>query len=201
MEERAKNMRKNLLLLGTCLTLLLTGCSSPAKDIAETVKNVTDNASPTATPEPTGTPAPKEKKLALGKKGSVGDWDIRVKKAEIKTKIKNGQYRVFEPDKGEKFVSITATVRNKGKEKTSFLPRVGYKDKMLTATLYYKEKYKYQPLELLSYDKDLVGAQVNPLSNKSGIIVFSVPKKVAKAKSKLILKIGTSSENVTYSLK
>lgn len=194
-------MRKNLLLLGTCLTLLLAGCSSPAKDIAETVKNVTNNSDPTSTPEPTGTPAPKETKLALGKKGSIGDWDIRVKKAEIRTKIKNGKYRVFEPDKGEKFVSITATVRNKGKEKSSFLPRVGYKDKMLTATLYYKEKYEYQPLELLSYDKDLVGTQVNPLSNKSGIIVFSVPKKVAKAKGKLLLKIGTSTENVTYSLK
>ena len=194
-------MRQNLLLLGTCLTLLLAGCSSPAKDIAETVKNVTNNSDPTSTPEPTGTPAPKETKLALGKKGSIGDWDIRVKKAEIRTKIKNGKYRVFEPDKGEKFVTITATVRNKGKEKSSFLPRVGYKDKMLTATLYYKEKYEYQPLELLSYDKDLVGTQVNPLSNKSGIIVFSVPKKVAKAKGKLLLKIGTSTENVTYSLK
>ena len=85
-------MRKNLLLLGTCLTLLLAGCSSPAKDIAETVKNVTNNSDPTPTPEPTGTPAPKETKLALGKKGSIGDWDIRVKKAEIRTKIKNGKY-------------------------------------------------------------------------------------------------------------
>lgn len=194
-------MKKKLILLGTCFTLLLTGCSSPAKNIAETVKNVTNNATPTPVPTPTGTPAPKETKLSIGKKGSIGDWNIRVKKADIKTKIKNGQYRVFEPDKGEKFVSITATVHNGGKEKSSFLPRVGYKDKMLTATLYYKGKYKYQPLELLSYDKDLVGAQINPLTNKTGIIVFSVPKKVAKSKSKLTLKIGTSSENITYSLK
>lgn len=191
-------MKKKFLLFGTCLTLLLTGCSS---EIADTVKNVTNQATPTSTPEPTSTPAPKETKLKVGKKGSVGDWAIRVKKAETKTKIKNGQYRVFEPDKGDKFVCITAVVRNNGKEKDTFLPRVGYKDKMLTATLYYKDKYEYQPLELLSYDKDLVGTQINPLTNKSGIIVFSVPKKVAKAKGKLTLKIGTSTENITYTLK
>ena len=198
MEEK---MKKKFLLLGTCLTLLLTGCSSPAKNIAETVKNVTSNATPTPEPTPTGTPAPKETKLKLGKKGSIGDWEIRAKKAEVKTKIKNGKYRVFEPNKGEKFVCITATARNKGKEKSSFLPRVGYKDKMLTATLYYKGKYESQPLELISYDNDLVGAQINPLTNKTGIIAFSVPKKVAKAKNKLILRIGTSKEYIAYSLK
>lgn len=202
MEEK---MKKTLLLLGTCFCLVLTGCS--AKSISKTVKNVTENIPSTskddATPTPavSATPAPKAKSLKLGKKGTTGNWKICVKKAEKKTQIKNGAYFVFKPEKGDQFISITATVRNNGKKKDTFLPKVGYKDKMLTATLYYKDKYEYQPMELLSYDKDLIGTSINPLTSKSGIIVFEVPKKVAKSKKNLTLKIGTESDYLLYSLK
>lgn len=198
-------MKKTLLLLGICFCLVLTGCS--AKNISKTVKSVTENipsnSNDDATPTPavSATPAPKETTLKLGKKGTAGDWKICVKKAEKKAKIKNGAYRVFKPEKGDQFICLTITARNNGEKKETFLPRIGYKDKMLTATLYYKDKYEYQPLELLGYDKDLVGDTINPLTSKSGIIVFEVPKKVAKAKKSLTLKIGTESDYLIYSLK
>lgn len=198
-------MKKTLLLFGTCFCLVLTGCST--KNISKTMKTVTENIpssskdDATPTPAVSATPAPKETVLKLGKKGTTGDWKICVKKAEKKAQIKNGTYRVFKPDKGDQFICITATVRNNGKKKDTFLPKVGYKDKMLTATLYYKNKYEYQPLELFSYDKDLVASSVNPLTSKSGIIAFEVPKKVAKAKKNLTLRIGTESDYLVYTLK
>lgn len=197
-------MKKTLLLLGACLCLTITGCS--AKNLSKTVKNVAENipsSSDDATPTPavSATPAPKAKSLKLGQKGTTGDWKISVKKAEKKAQIKNGAYRVFKPQKGDQFICITATVRNNGKKKETFLPKIGYKGKMLTATLYFKDKYEYQPLELFSYDKDLVSTSVNPLSSKSGIIAFEVPKKVAKSKKTLTLKIGTESDYLLYSLK
>lgn len=195
-------MKKKLLLFTICTALLFTGCA--AGKLAKTVQDVTDSATtPKETPEPTPvpTPAPKVKKLALGKKGTVGDWKICVKKADVKTQIKNGSYRYFEPGKGSKFVQLTMTVKNNGKKEAEFLPRVGYEDKMITATLCYKEDYEYKPTELLSYDKDLTTQKIKPLAAKNGIIVFEVPKKVAKEKKKLSVKIGTTMDYLVYQLK
>ena len=196
-------MKKSLLLFGTCFCLLLTSCS-PVNELTKTVEEAANTLQEAViTPEPTVAPtlAPKETKLKLGKKGKTDNWTICVKKAQIKSKIKNGTYRVFKTEKGDRFVVLTATIRNNGKKKATFLPRVGYEDEMLTATLYYKGEYEYQPLELLSYDKDLVESEVKPLSSSTGIIVFEVPKKVAKAKGKLTVKIGTKQESLVYSLK
>ncbi len=194
-------MKKKLVVLTTCFTLLLTACSSsPAQQIADTVKESAKSSLPTDAPEPTATPEPEAPTLALGKKATVNDWKITVKKAEKKTKIKNGEYRVFEAKKDNAYVVITATARNNGKKEDTFLPRVGYEDKAVTATLYYKD-YEYNPSDLLGYDKDLVAEKIKPLTSKSGIIVFEVPKKVANAKKDVTLKIGTKSNHVIYTLK
>lgn len=197
-------MKKSLLVFGTCFCLLLTSCSPVnklSKTVEEAANTLQEAVSTTPAPTVAPTPAPVETKLKLKKKGKVENWTICVKKAEIKSKIKNGTYRLFKPEKGDRFVVLTATVRNTGKKKDTFLPRVGYANEMLTATLYYKGEYEYQPLELLSYDKDLVQSEIKPLSGSTGIIVFEVPKKVAKAKGKLTVKIGTEQESLIYSLK
>lgn len=201
-------MKKKILVLGTCFTLLLTSCSSPVDDLADKVSsgieaakdaaNTLESAAPEATP--TQTPKP-EKVLSLGDKATLGDWKVIVKKAEVKSKITNGKYYVFKPGKGNKFICITATVRNNGKEETAFLPRVGYADKSNFARIYYQDKYEYKPSDLINYDKDLLATEIKPLTNKSGIIAFEVPKKVANKKGKLLLKIGSDKESITYSLK
>ena len=195
-------MKRKLVLFTICTALLFTGCS--AGKLAKTVKDVTDSAtSSKETPEPTpaGTPEPKVTKLALGKKGTIGDWKVCVKKADIKTQIKNGSYRYFEPSKGNKFVLLTMTVKNNGKKEEEFLPRVGYEDTLIMATLCYKDDYEYKPTELLSYDKDLTTKKITPLTTKKGVIAFEVPKNVAKAKKKLTVKIGTTKDYLVYQLK
>lgn len=192
-------MKKRLFLFTICTALLFSGCA--AGKLAETVKGVTDSATETPEPTPVATPAPKVKKLALGKKGTVGDWKVCVKKAAVKKKIQNGSYRYFKPGKGNQFVQLTMSVKNNGKKEAEFLPSVGYENKTVTATLCYKKDYEYKPTRLFSYDKDLTTKKIEPLASKSGIIVFEVPKKVAKAKKKLTVRIGTTMDYLEYQLK
>ena len=196
-------MKKKALLLFTCAALLMTGCSG--SKLADAVNEISDSVSKeqTTTPAPTpvSTPEPKETKVALGKKGTVGDWKIKVKKASVKTKITNGKYRQYNPGKGKSFVVISLSAENKGEKMTEFLPRVGYANKMVTATLLYQDKYEYSPTELLSYDKDMTTKKIQPLSTESGIIAFEVPKKVAKQMKKIKLKIGMKTDYLIYDLK
>lgn len=199
-------MRKKAILLLTCAVFLMTGCSAnqlsnAVNNAADTLSKGNDAAMPTNTPAPTSTPGPKETALALGKKATIGDWKVCVKKASVKQKITNGKYRYYNPGKGKSFVVFSLSARNNGKKTEEFLPRVGYENKMVKATLYYKDEYEYSPSELLSYDKDLVTKKIQPLSTESGVIAFEVPKKVAKAKKQLKLKIGTKAETLVYPVK
>ena len=197
-------MKKQPALLGICCCLLLTGCSTPAKNLADTVQKAAENISKaTDTPAPSDTPEPESepKALSLGTKATLGDWKFCVKKAEIKKTIKNGKYRYFKPGKGKRFLCITMTARNYGHKAATLFPRVGYADKMFTAVLYYKEKYEYQPTQLLAFDKDLMCKSISPLTTQSGILTFEIPKKTADSKKDFSLRIGTSTDYLTYSLK
>ena len=84
---------------------------------------------------------------------------------------------------------------------TEFLPRIGFVDKSVTATLLYQDKYEYSPTELLSYDKDMTTKKIQPLASESGIVAFEVPKKVAKQMKKMKLKIGLKKDYLLYDLK
>ncbi len=194
-------MKKKLVALIACITVLVSGCGdTPAQQIADTVKEAAESIQSSSTPTPTETPAPVAKELKLGEKANVGDWKITVKKAEKKKKIANGTYRYFDPGKGNIFICINASVRNNGKKEDTFLPRIGYENKAVTATLYYKD-YEYQPTELLGYDKNLVAERIKPLTTKSGTIAFAVPKKIAKSLKDFTLKIGIKDDSVIYKLK
>ena len=189
-------MKKRLFSLVCCVTMLCSGCSSAINPSS------TSGISASTSPVVTATPAPTTKTgkvLALGSKTSIGEWEIKVKKAEVKSDIDNGMY-VFEPSKGSKYVCITATVRNNGKKEGTFIPTVGYANKDIFATLYYQDKYEYKCVDLINYKKDLCDLKIQPLTSKTGIIAFDVPKKVAKKKGNLTLKIGTDTDFATYSL-
>ena len=201
-------MKKIALLLATCTALAMTGCASnPLSDLVseETKAPVSTepaaSSSESAPPAPENSPTAEETEISLGKKATIGDWKICAKSAAVKNKIKNDNYRYYEPSKGNTFIVISLSVRNTGKKMEEFLPRVGYKDKMVSATLFYEDEYEYSPTELLSYDKDITTEKIQPLTTKKGILVFDVPKKVGKAKKKLKLKFSTQSGSVIYYLK
>lgn len=205
-------MKKKIILLGTCIALLCTGCGTSldelTNNVVSNIEDAADDATETQSPSPEeedGTDgeeeggSSEEELLSLGDKATVGNWKFTVKGISVKGKIPNGDYYAFEPDKGEKFVCISVSVKNNGKEEATFLPRIAYNDDVI-AQLYYDD-YEYKATELVSYDKDLCGESIKPLTSKKGLIAFAVPAKVAKKKGKLTLKIGTTDESVTYSLK
>lgn len=200
-------MRKKALLLITCAAFIcMTGCASgPSTEPTTTTKtsSTTESASDsTEAPAPTETPAPEEPAaLSLGKKGTVGDWEITAKKVSAKQKIKNGKYYYFKPGKGNAFVIIDMSVKNKGTKAENFLPRVGVRDKTVIATLYYQDEYEYSATELMGYDKDLTTKSIQPLTKENGILVFEVPKKASKSLKELTLNFKVGDESISYALK
>lgn len=194
-------MRKITLIMITCATLvLMSGCSSDP--LTETLSSLSDSTpAVTATSAPTETPAPQDTILSLGKKGTVGNWELNVKKVSVSKKIKNGKYQFFKPGKGKSFVVVSMSAKNKGEKAEQFLPRVGLRNKMIIAKLYYKDKYEYSATELMGYDKDLTTESIDPLEKASGILAFEVPKKASKSKKQLTLNFKVDEESVSYKLK
>lgn len=199
-------MKKKLLAITLCTTLAsgaLTGCGgSTVKKLADTAKEISEQSDATATPNgPTATPAPKETTLAMKKTGKVGDWKFTVKKLSTKKTIKTSKYMEAKASDGNLLVLASISVTNNGKKEATFLPRVGREDTMITAKLIYKDNYEYQPSTITGYDKDMAAKSINPLSKKSGVIAFDVPKKVAKDLKSCQIRIGTKGEAVVYSAK
>ena len=199
-------MKKKILAITLCTALsaaTLTGCGGSAgKKLADTAKEISEQSDATSTPNgPTATPAPKETALAMKKTGKVGDWKFTVKKLSTKKTIKTSKYMEAKASDGNLLVLATLSVTNDGKKEATFLPRVGREDTMMTAKLIYKDNYEYQPSSITGYDKDMAAKSINPLSKKSGIIAFDVPKKVAKDLKSCRIRIGTKSEAIVFSAK
>lgn len=194
-------MKKKILALGLCCALIFSGCSLSSEEIQDAVnagiEAAQDQAAKTEETEaPQETEGPKETEISLGKKVTLlDDWKITVKKMEAKKSINKGGGFVFPADKGQIYICVTMTIRNNGKEAAKLLPRVGMRDTMCTATLFYDD-YEYKGTSLIGYDKDLMDTTIQPLTGKTGIIAFQVPKKVAKQKKKLKLRIGSINEAV-----
>lgn len=200
--------KRNIILLAalTCAaSVLLSGCGAStarraAKIIGEAgnqiAENSTTEAPATATPEPT----PQTTQLKLGDKGTVGDWTFKVKKVSTKKEIKVNNYSSYKPTDGNIFVCLSMSVENKGSEEAQFLPMMGLSNQMVTAILYYQDQYEYKPTELSGYDKCLTTEVIKPLNKMSGIVVYDVPKEVAKNLKEATVKIGTTNENAVYPL-
>ncbi len=199
-------MKKKLLAITLCTALsvgTLTGCGGSAvKKLADTAKEISEQSDATSTPNaPTATPAPKETTLAMNKAGKVGDWTFTVKKLATKKTIKTSKYMEAKASDGNLLVLATVSVTNNGKKEATFLPRVGMENTMITAKLIYKDNFEYQPSSITGYDKDIAAKSIDPLSKKSGIVAFDVPKKVAKDLKSCKIRIGTKDEAVIYTAK
>lgn len=198
-------MRKLVLVLA-CTFLCLAGCASeqPSTPVKSSIENNAGDSNSSAaadTPAPTETPAPVAETLSLGKKATLGDWKICAKKAEVKNKIMTSKYLYVKPQKGNTLVIVTLSAKNNGGKAETLLPKVGLQNTMITATLSNKDGEEYKPSDLMGYDKDLMGDTIKAGASKTGVIAFQVPKKSAKNKKDLTLKIGTVDENITYTLK
>lgn len=192
-------MKKGIALFMICTSLIVTGCSA-----GDVVNQISSNSSATQAPAtqavPTATPGPKETVLAMKETGTVKDWEVRVKKVSVKNKIVDGKIRYFKPGKGKTYLVFSLSVKNKGSQQEQFLPSVGLKNRMMKAVLVDANEKEYKPIQLMAYSKDLLTKSIKPSEKKSGIVVFEVPKKLAKNKDDLELHIGTNQEKLLYSV-
>lgn len=207
-------MKKLIVLFTTCTALVFTGCglgssTDSTTTTSTTSSNILSNSSSDSTASQTtqsttapaeSSPEPEETTQALGKKATIGDWKINAKSVSVKKQIPNGKYQYFKPSKGNSFVVVSMSVSNQGTEEAEFLPRVGYKDTMSTAALYYEDE-EFQATELFAYDKDIATLKVKPSATKKGILVFDVPKKAAKKLKNLKLKFSAQGQDAIYELK
>lgn len=207
-------MKKLIVLFTTCTALVFTGCglgssTDSTTTTSTTSSNILSNSSSDSTASQTtqsttapaeSSPEPEETTQALGKKATIGDWKINAKSVSVKKQIPNGKYQYFKPSKGNSFVVVSMSVSNQGTEEAEFLPRVGYKDTMSTAALYYEDE-EFQATELFAYDKDIATLKVEPSATKKGILVFDVPKKAAKKLKNLKLKFSAQGQDAVYELK
>lgn len=204
-------MKKQALLLLTCTVLAMTGCAStaPTDSNTSTSGSSAASAAPAATAaadtaaESTAAPeaAPEAAELKLGKKTTLGNWNICAKKISSPKQIKNGSYRYFQPSKGNAFIVVDMSIRNNGEEAAEFLPRVGMKDTTVLAKLINTDGEEYSPTQLFSYDKDVTTKKIDASKSKNGILVFDIPKKAAKNKKDLKLTFTLDETTISYSLK
>lgn len=196
-------MKKKMCVIALCSAMLLSGCGISdeiSKSVKETVESAVNNPqNAVSTPTVAPTEAPKEQTIALGKKATVGDWNFKVTKAQVKKQVKASKYYYYKPSKGKKLVVVNMSVTNKGKKEETFLPRVGYANKMITAKLYYKD-YEYKPSSMLTYSKDLTAKTIKPLETKKGVVAFEVPKKVAGKLKDMTVRVGKENDAVIYPL-
>ncbi len=189
-------MKKEIAVFAICASVLMTGCS--IEELAEKMGNQTPSATAQATP--TATPGPVEKKLSLKQKGTIGDWEVTVKKLEVKRKIANGKYRYFQAKKGKTYAVFHTTVKNNGEKADTFVPFVGYANKVVQIKLLDQDQNEYKVTQLMAYDKDLVSETIQASAKKSGVLAFEIPKKAGKNKKKLVLSFEKGDEKLLYSM-
>lgn len=210
-------MKKILaLLLVTVLALSFVGCetagtesssssseTSSSSAVSETESSETESSeTPSSEAEESSESSESEESsaIALGEKGTLGDWEVTVSKVEFLDTIKDGDFLNFTPEEGNKFAVVSVTIANQGKSSDTFLPSVGFGDDISTKLLY-ADGYEFSSTYLLGYDLDLHDSTLNPLSSKDGIIAFKVPQQVVDdAESPLLIQFDGPA-TVTFNLR
>lgn len=142
-----------------------------------------------------------QESYAIGETATLGDWEITVTACDFKDKISDSSgYGQFAPDDGNKFIVISASITNNGKQSETFLPSFATNTD-ISAIINYNGGYEYQMTNLLGLDSMLVDSSMNPLTSKSGIIVFEAPDAVVSGSESLILQFSAGEEIVSFALR
>lgn len=189
-------MKKKLLLIMSimCLSVGLLSCGNTAND--KQSENTQDNAAINK-----NKPSKQEDKLLnLNEEGNLKDWSVVVTNVEILDTIIADEYFAYNADEGNKYLKVDCTVTNNGKKANNFLSSITLNDDV-SAKLLYQTDYEYSATYLISHRDDLHDSVINPLANKSGIIVFSIPESVASSNEELILIFKVGNESIKFKVK
>ena len=183
--------------------MCLSGCgsskpSTPRPATSQSTSTATDNQSDISS---TTEESESEEESGDSDTGTykIGDtvktdkWEITVKSITSTDKLSVG-YGTYYPDEGDKYVLVELSAKNVSKESETFLPAyVSSKD--IKATLMY-EDYTFMASKPAGYDEDMLGISINPLSEKTGKIVFKMVSDVADKTSEL--NVVFTENNKTY---
>lgn len=139
----------------------------------------------------TETEAREEKQLA--------DWKISVDEFSFTDRI-DSEFMYYEPDQGNQYLTVSASVTNTGKKAGTFLPSIALNNDT-SVTVFYAEEYEYPPTGLLGFPDCLNASTINPLSSKDGIITFSVPDLVAESEEPLKIVFSAGDEEIEFELR
>lgn len=179
--------------------ITLSGCvpvRTPKNPGTSSSSEITSSGNNTS--EPTSPAEESPKVQNPGDTITLGNWEITVNSASVSELIEGDHNIGFKPDEGNKYVVVNTTVKNIGTESDTFLPNFSVGGD-IRARMNHGE-YEFKATTLLGNDDDLHNANLNPLSSKTGIIVFSIADEAAII-DELTITFSLKDEKVTYSLK
>ncbi len=194
---------KIIAVIATFLAILtLSGCFVPVirsnknnEQTSSTNKTVSMEESQSESPEETGTP--EQKVIGFGETIIFNEWEVTIDLAEVKESIPISKYTEYNPDEGNVYIAVSATIKNIDTNSATFLPTYSFGND-IRAKLVYGD-YEFSSSVLLSYSDDLHSTHLNPLSSKSGVIAFSVTKEIADPNN-FNLVLFDSTKSYTFSL-
>ncbi len=183
-------------LLAAVALFSLSACASDAGASSSSTSGAVSQATSTPDMEPSDANT-----YEVGNEATLGDWSITVTSCDFKDKIANPSgFGEFTPDSGNKFISISASITNNGKQSATFLPSFATNEDV-TAILNYNDGYEYQLTNLIGLDTTLIDSTMNPLTSKEGIIAFEAPDAVVSGTESLILVFSSGEQSVNFSLR
>lgn len=112
-----------------------------------------------------------------------------------------GSLGSFSPkEEGNTYVQVFVTVKNTGKTADSFLPSFCIGDDV-NAKVLYSDGYEFTASNLLGYTNDLHDSTINPLSSKTGEIVYEIPSEVVNSEEPLLLQFSSGNDTVAFNLR
>lgn len=180
----------------TLCAALFSGCGVVAREVYKANSNAISRAAESAAAESAKIEEAAAVTYHIGDTITTEKWEITINSFSTEEKIQNSQYTAFTPDEGNKYVVANLTVKNTSKEAARFMYTYDFDDKW-SAKIMYRD-YEFAGSRLLGYDEDLHDTQLNPLTSKTGVLVFSVASDVADKLDELTFAIAEG--KMTYNV-
>ena len=143
---------------------------------------------------------------SLGAKKILGTWEIELNSFEIKQEIRREVpqnphilYSGYSADEGDKLVVVNLTVRNMDTSLQTFLPFVSF-NRDTRAMMTYRNDFEFRPISFRNDPESIQNAPMNPLSSRTGDIVFQVADSLAFS-NELTFVITMGDEKIEFALR
>lgn len=192
-----KKSRMAMLIFASAAVLSACGGSATQETEATTqAVETTESATEASTEAETTAAETTASEIPMGQTATIDCWDITVSQMQILDAVSNG-YGQFEPGEGNKYLLISLSAANNGKESASFLPSFSMTDD-IRAKLIYGDGYEFDQTNLIGYDRSMLDCVINPLSSAEGDIAFEIPNTVAESTDKMILEFSCGNDKLDF---